>query len=259
MRRVAVCSLVLWIGLTIAGRGEDSPPAEAERLPHAAGQDQQIRVDLKICELSLTKLRQLGIAFVQLEPAAADGSKTSGGAAEKTLPTFASVDSDGFAGVVEMLRREKVLTVTELTPPTQIMSDGRTAYFLSAGGVPWPLTRADWSKRSSSASRKIGNQVDLTASLLEGGRIRLNVRAKVTEVDPSMTITLNGRKVLGYNTREMDLPVEMELGKTAVIGGLIQENMEVVVAPKPRQRSNVRDTTQMLVVIRPEVIDAPAE
>ncbi|HEX4143738.1 MAG TPA: hypothetical protein VHY91_09410 [Pirellulales bacterium] len=289
MRGVAVRSVALWIGLASAGRcetpstlttpiaavssNEAKPTADNEqpageiaapqnsqegiqRRDQAAEPKQQIRIDLKICELSLTKMRQLGIDILELGRKAAgdDRSKTTKCKSVDTTrqATIGVVDSDGIAAMVAMLRREKVLKL--LTDNQQIVTEGRTAYFLGSTETASPVRSPDWSKQS--CSRKFGTQVDLTATLLGANRIRLTVRAKLCEVDPSTTITLNGEKVLGFRKREMDIPVEMDLGKTALISGLVQENVEVVVDPKAGQKANVFDTTQMLVLIKPELVDA---
>jgi hypothetical protein len=236
--------------------------AEIQKLRQAAEGEASFRFDVKIYELSLTKLQQLGIdpAKLGLAPAAADRRQiTEQKSYRSESPLLvASADSAVAAGLVAMLRPLGVLKEISTTP-SQTTPAGRTAYFFSPGELSkFPLV----SHYKESDGRKLGMQIELTSTRAGERQIRLGVRAKATEVDPSMRITLNGSYILGFKVQEMLATCDVALGDTALLVGLIQSGRHVAIGAETENaddRPNIAEETLILLLVTPHLLDPPAK
>ena len=104
-----------------------------------------------------------------------------------------------------------------------VTTSGRPAYFLSGGEMPIPVPQSLGT--ISIQFRKFGTQVDFVPIVLGSGRIHLEVRPKISEIDPTVSITLNGSTIPGFRTRECDTGVEMNAGQTMALAGLLQTDV----------------------------------
>ena len=130
-----------------------------------------------------------------------------------TTPTIALgiVDqSSGFFLFISALQKNQLLKV--LAEPTLVTVSGRPAYFLSGGEMPIPIPQSLGT--ISIQFRKFGTQVDFVPIVLGNGRIRLEVRPKISEIDNTIGTTLNNTTVPGFRSREVDTGVEMMAGQT---------------------------------------------
>ena len=130
--------------------------------------------------------------------------------------------NNGFFGFIQLLQRNNLLKV--LAEPTLVTTSGRPAYFLSGGEMPIPVPQSLGT--ISIQFRKFGTQVDFVPIVLAAGRIHLEVRPKISEIDPTVSITLNGSTIPGFRTRECDTGVEMNAGQTLALAGLIQTDVQ---------------------------------
>ncbi len=290
MRAAAVLSFALWIGLSSAGRCENAPPlpqpenaspaggekaalnddllkqkvaelerlqAEVQELRRAAGQFQKILVHLQVVELSLTKLRNLGVELPRLgldtSTSKLLSSLTPNSADDKpnTSVTLQIGKRESIAGLIKALRQEGIAKI--LAEPTIITVDRRPASIHCGGEIPVPITNPDGSKEMQ--QRPFGTEVHLTATLLGGGKVRVEARYRISELDYSHSVTADGATIPGFRVREMDTGIEMDLGKTSVLGGLIQQQMVKTIQPEAKEESNVRDDVQVLFLMTPELAD----
>ena len=53
--------------------------------------------------------------------------------------------------------------------------------------------------------------------------MRLEVRPQVSELDPTLSVTINGTTVPGFRVRKVDTGVELKFGQTLAIAGLLQQ------------------------------------
>jgi Bacterial type II and III secretion system protein len=230
MRAIALGSLVLWFGLAGALRAETPSVAAlpSERLKPVADEgplkgNRQIRLDLKIGELSITEMRRQGIDFPNL------------------FMRQKQQDRQKAAGTVAMLTRSGALKI--LAEPSLIVADGRPAFFQSGPTV---------------AGRKTGSQIELTAQLLDNDRIKLDLVASQTDVDPSLSVATRGGMAPGFRHSSMAPSFEMDLGQTTIFAGMAESKTQSVTDPRTRRRSNVQVQTQMLYFVTPQLL-APAE
>ncbi|HUY91773.1 MAG TPA: pilus assembly protein N-terminal domain-containing protein [Pirellulales bacterium] len=258
---------------------------------------QQVLLQVKVFEVSRTKLRQLGFDWGNLTrrgDIAAQGvggllqSANGGGTAPKGLtagtgmaanamsgvgsgasvvPTFnfgVVSPGDSFFGVLAMLQSRNVAKI--LAEPQLTTVSGRPAFF-NAGGE-FPILVPQSLGTLSTQYKKYGTQVDFVPIVLGNGAIRLEVRPRISELDPTHGITLNGTTVPALTTREIDTGAEMQAGQTLALAGLVQQRSNDVVTGIPwlsdlpvvgalfRKVSEQVDETELLIMVTPQLVEA---
>ena len=116
--------------------------------------------------------------------------------------------------------------------------------------------------------RKFGTQIDFVPIVLSAGRIHLEVRPKISEINPTVSITLNGTTIPGFKTRECDTGVELNAGQTLALAGLIQTDVQSQKQGLPylmdipylgvlfRRTTESVEETELLITVRPELAEA---
>lgn len=239
---------------------------------------QQILLKVKVMEISRTKLRQLGVdwawfgggngSFAISRPG---GLISTFSSASKTIETAGDTfnfgiigDSGAFFGVLDALQNRQVAKV--LAEPNIVAVSGRPAQFNVGGEVPILVPQSLGT--SSIEYKPFGTQVDFLPIVLGNGSIRLEVRPRVSFLDPTSGIQLNDVLVPGFNVRQVDTAVEMKAGQTFALAGLTQERTEsqnsglpyladvpVLGVPFRKTRDEVNEI-ELLIVVTPEFVDA---
>ncbi len=253
----------------------------------------QVILHVKVMEVSRTKLRDIGVDMAEVfSQGNSFFSSTAAGLTKMTtipqvVSSYPSVQTpitsvintlqqgtvsvgvlnqfnNGFYGFIQFLQRNNLLKV--LAEPTLVTTSGRPAYFLSGGEMPIPVPQSLGTV--SIQFRKFGTQVDFVPIVLSAGRIHLEVRPKISEIDPTVSITLNGSTIPGFRTRECDTGVELNAGQTLALAGLIQTDVESQLQGLPylmdipylgvlfRRTTETIEETELLITIRPELCEA---
>lgn len=183
-----------------------------------------IQLQTQVMEVSRSKLRSLGIDWSLL-----DGNDfiQSTVADVTALETFRWGVVDGgtrFTMLLEALRRNNLVKV--LATPTLTAVDGRPASF-NVGGE-FPIIVPSGPQMVQIQYREFGTRLDYVAKVLGNGRIYLEVRPYVSEIDPSRSVTINGISVPGLRSRFLETGVELNAGQTLALGGLLQYRTEVI-------------------------------
>ncbi|GIX00074.1 MAG: histidine kinase [Pirellulaceae bacterium] len=196
-----------------------------------------IQLETQIMEISRTKLRRLGIDWSLNAPTflSSDGGVTSsiGGLVAAAGGQFTTNseqnflvgivdDSDRFFLAIEALRKNNLIKV--LANPTLVAMDGRVAKFNSGGDFPVPVPAG--LGQIGIDYREYGTQIEFVAKVRDGGRIWLEVRPEVSEIDPTRLVQVEGLLVPGTRKRYVDTSVEMTAGQTLAIAGLLQVRTE---------------------------------
>ena len=240
---------------------------------------QQVSLNVKVYEVSRTRLRTLGVDWSLTNGAdfvvssisglidassfgSGGGTVVSGGG--DTVRFGVIGDNTSFFGFIEALRRNDLIKV--LAEPTLVTVSGRPASFNSGGEIPVIVPQSLGT--SSIEYKKFGTQVDFVPIVLGNGSIRLEVRPRVSELDPSRGISINGVTVPGFKERYVDTGVEMKPGQTLALAGLVQTRTEAhnqglpwlsdlpyLGVPFRRVREEVNEV-ELLILVTPEVIDA---
>lgn len=242
---------------------------------------QQVLLHVKVMEVSRTKMRALGFDWAQLVNGNLIMSSASGliagvsaasGAAQPAAviagsPTFQFRVVDGasaFFGVLEALREDNLMKV--LAEPTLVTVSGRPAFFNSGG--EFPILVPESLGTVSIEYKKFGTQVDFVPIVLGNGRIRLEVKPRVSEIDNSRSVTVQSINVPGLNVREVDTGVEMSAGQTLAIAGLVQNRIESHRRGIPglmevpylgalfRKVEETNNEIELLILVTPELVEA---
>jgi len=252
---------------------------------------QQVLLHVKVMEVSRTKLRRVGFDWTQIsdqnailsgvaglisniEPSKTSMDPATGFISQEPItatlggsPTFRFnvVNGDNaFFGVLEALRQDNMLKI--LAEPTLVTVSGRPATFNVGGETP--VLEPQSLGTVSISYKNFGTQVDFVPIVLGNGRIRLEVRPRVSEIDTSAGISMNGVVVPGFRVRQVDTGVEMQAGQTLAIAGLVQNRTEAANIGLPwisevpylgamfRKVEERNNEVELLIMVTPELVDA---
>ncbi len=200
---------------------------------------QQILLKTKVMEVSRTKLRRMGFDFAQISGSNFVASSVSGilqsvsgASAVATGQTFefGVVDGgDSFFGFLDALQQNNLAKV--LADPTIVAVSGRPAHFNVGGELP--ILVPSGLGTVSVEYKEFGTQIDFLPIVLGNGNVRLEIRPRVSEIDETRSVTLNEFTVPALKVREVDTAVELKVGQTLAIAGLIQTRVDAQVRGLP--------------------------
>jgi pilus assembly protein CpaC len=248
------------------------------------GGSQQVLLHVKVMEVSRTNLKVLGFDFMGFTESGNFMGSTASGLITKASPTaslfragglmsttgretfqFGIVnDPGGFVGFLEALKQEDLLKV--LAEPNLVTVSGRPANYLVGGQMPYPMPTGFGN--IAIAFRDFGTQIDFVPIVLGNGGVRLEVRPRVSEIDPTLSITVAGTSVPGFRIREVDTGVELKFGQTLAIAGLLQQRTIAQKKGLPylmdmpyigtafSRTTNTMNEVELLILVRPELVEA---
>ncbi|MDA0657755.1 MAG: pilus assembly protein N-terminal domain-containing protein [Planctomycetota bacterium] len=242
----------------------------------SVGGVQQVLLHVQVMEISRTKLRSFGFDWAQfgaggsiVQDASQLISAFSSTAQSVTAGNNATVQfglfngTEAFFGVLEALREYNLVKV--MAEPTLVTVSGRPASFQSGGEFPILVPQSLGTV--SIEFKTFGTRVDFVPIVQGNGRIRLEVRPYVSEIDNARGVTVNGERIPGLRTRWVDTAVEMGAGQTLALAGLIQDRTETInrgipfLADLPwvgaafRRVAETTNEVELLVMVRPELVD----
>lgn len=237
---------------------------------------QQVLLKVRVMEVSRTKLRNLGVDWAYLggNGSFAVNSITEvlrfdalGQVVTNNNDTFAFGIVNGnqrFFGLLEALEQRNIAKI--LAEPNIVAVSGRPAQF-NVGGE-FPIIVPQSLGTSSIEFKKYGTQIDFLPIVLGNGRIRLEVRPTISEIDPTLGVVLQGTNVPALTLRQVDTAVEMQAGQTFALAGLVQERTEsefrglpyisdlpIIGVPFRKTRNRVNEI-ELLIMVTPEFVDA---
>ena len=235
---------------------------------------QQVLLHTRIMEVSRTKLRDLGIDWAFSSPNTllvnAPGNlisapvSTLAGAIPEADAANVRIASGNFEALISALRQSDMLKF--LAEPTVVATHGRPARFTVGGRVPYIVPSGD--DAVTVAYEEFGTSVDFLPFVVGPGRIRLEVRPEVKEVDDSNGIEAAGIIVPAFTQRYVETAVELQAGQTFAIAGLLQSRTESQIRATPffgelpyigtlfRRVSERRNDIELLITVTPELVDA---
>ncbi|MGD9645006.1 MAG: pilus assembly protein N-terminal domain-containing protein [Pirellulales bacterium] len=201
----------------------------------SVGGVQQVLLYVKVMEVSRTKLRQLGVDLANLNKswsfatgisglirASSDASRAITTAGTETVTAGVFQSTNTFFSVLQALRQNDLLKI--MAEPDLVCVSGRPAYF-NVGGE-FPILVPQSLGTVSIQYKRFGTQLDFVPIVLGNGLIRLEVKPRVSEIDPTRSVIINGTTVPGLRVREVETGVEMRAGETLAIAGLVQTRVE---------------------------------
>jgi pilus assembly protein CpaC len=247
-----VASICVVLALSATAHGQQPPPRP------------QVRVQLKIVEVSLTKVQHMGF-----DPAILSGNpdtKHNTNQASGNDRSFPGISSDTEAEkLVETLRKQNLVRV--LAEPTLVAISGRTVRFVSGDKLPIPKPQKDG---SMAIGYRHGTEVEVTSEVL-GDKVHLAVHAQLSELDNGHSVRVGKETMPGIRERALATRAELKSGQTLVIRGLSQVRVEASVrdvsylssvpyvgAIFGRVVEKERNEIAMLAFVRPEILTSSA-
>ena len=258
---------------TIRHLAEDYAPKVINNIN--VGGVQQILLKVKVMEVSRTKLRRMGFDWANFSgddfivssvsgilDAVVPGTQTATGAGATV--EFGIVDgNNAFFGFLEALQQNNLAKI--LADPTITTVSGRPAHFNVGGELP--IIVPSGLGQTTIEYKKFGTQVDFLPIVLGDGRIRLEVRPRVSEIDDSRSVTINGFTVPALKVREVDTGVELNAGQTLALAGLVQTRIDAQHRGLPyisdlpyigaafRRVEEEVNEIELLIMVTPEFVD----
>jgi pilus assembly protein CpaC len=183
-----------------------------------------VQLHTQIMEVSRTKLRTLGIDWQLIDGGDVIQSTVAEVVNSSTFNWTVVDNNTRFSMGIEALRRNNLVKV--LASPTLTAVDGRPASFNVGGEIP--ILVPSGLGQVGVQYREFGTRLDYVAKVLGNGRIYLEVRPYVSEIDPSRSVTLQGISVPGLRSRFLETGVELNAGQTLALGGLLQVRTETI-------------------------------
>jgi len=241
----------------------------------------QVLLHVKAMEVSRTKLRSLGFDWTVMSNgdllvqgvSGLIGAVTKGAAdtvpgvsanAGATMKFDLINGSSAFFGVLEALRQDNLAKV--LAEPTLVTSSGRPAFFHVGGEVPYLVPQGLGT--TAIEYKEYGTRVDFVPIVLGNGKIRLEVRPRVSDIDTARSIVSDGQIIYAFTKHEVDTGVQMQAGQTLAIAGLVQNRVESTRRGVPwvsdvpylgaafRRVEEKNNEIELLIFVTPELVDA---
>jgi pilus assembly protein CpaC len=203
--------------------------------------DVQVQLDVKIVEVSRSKLKSSGFYADRFSGNAVTGisgpSNLSGlvsnSAGQNTqvsstgfiprtdafnifrwgansLTVFSALENNGFAYV--------------LAEPSLTAISGQTANFLAGGEIPIPFRSGSGADSTVYVVwKEFGIRLGMTPTVLDNNRITIKVAPEVSEIDSSLSITAGGLSIPGLRVRRTETTVAAGDGETFIISGLVSQ------------------------------------
>ncbi|MEL6104699.1 MAG: pilus assembly protein N-terminal domain-containing protein [Planctomycetota bacterium] len=222
---------------------------------------QQVLLHTRIMEVSRTKLREAGVDWSWTDGADRIISRPGELAEASVTNVFAGPE---FTTLIQALREQNLIKF--LAEPTVVATHGRPARFTVGGRVPYVVISGNGAPTVE--YEEFGTSVDFLPFVIGPGRVRLEVRPEVKEVDPTLQLQIQGISIPGFNQRYVETAVELQAGQTFAIAGLLQSRTEASSRSTPllgelpvigtffrfvRER---RNDVELLITVTPELVAA---
>lgn len=252
--------------------------------------DQQVQLEVRFAEVARTGLREIGVNFFTRSQ---DGKTVGGmtghgvspgnflnsgsnpsipGTGASPLPPdiHAPQFSDGFNLFVSALAKDfpfsAMLSLLEqtglakvLAEPTLVTLSGQQAKFLAGGEIPIPITgglgqvHVEW--------KKFGIILEFTPTVIGQETIHLDLKAEVSDIDPTLSVVIAGTSVPGLTSRQSSTTVRLGDGQSFAIAGLLSDRTRSQIDRVPflgsipilgalfRSSQFRRDESELLVIV----------
>jgi len=239
---------------------------------------QQVLLQVRVMEVSRTKLQSLGIDMAAilengsffasgaagiLTPGALTAAGTAATSGREVFTGRIANNGDSFFMFVEALKTNNIAKI--VADPNLVTVSGRPAFMNSGGEIPIAVPQSLGT--ISIEYRRYGTQIDFVPIVLGNGVIRLEMYPRVSELDDSRSITINGSAVPAMRVREANTAAELRAGQTLAIAGLVQTRNETSTRGVPwlmdtpvigsffRRTSDQINEVELLILVTPQIVE----
>ena len=224
--------------------------------------NQQVVLKVTVAEVDRTVVKQLGIDLnvasgglitgIVNSPISTLGD-VSGATPITTVTAGGTLGPLSISATLKALERRNALRT--LAEPTLTAMSGQPAQFLVGGETPY--NTSDGNGHVVTAFKEYGVKLNFTPTVKSNGRVGLLVETNVSEPAGGGAVTERGA------TTTVELPV----GCTLAIGGLLQENEKHELAQMPglgdipilgalfRSRDYIHEQTELVIMVTPTLAD----
>jgi pilus assembly protein CpaC len=180
------------------------------------------------------------------------------------LNIFAFRPDLNIAGFVKALQSQGLLQI--LAEPNLVTTNGKEAHFLVGGEFPIPVLQGGSNAGAVTiVFKEFGIRLTFLPTVTENGTVRMYVRPEVSTIDLSNAVTFSGFVIPALSSRRMETNIELGLGQSFVIAGLMDERMTESLNKIPglshipllgalfKSRSENKANTELIVMVTPEV------
>ena len=174
-------------------------------------------------------------------------------------------------GLIDALVDEGLITV--LAEPNLTAVSGETADFLAGGEFPIPVPQAGSGGGTTITIdyKTFGVGLDFTPTVLDESRMSIKVRAEVSELSTTGSITISGFTVPSLNVRRAQTTIDLASGQSFAIAGLYQNNVTSAIDSFPwlgdvpvlgalfRSTSFQRNESELVIFVTPYVVHPVSE
>lgn len=257
---LSICGMLAF-SLTAYGQQAGNRDQTAVRQTIAAGT--QIDIQLRILEVSLTKLRRLGFDLTKLP---CDSDPMPNPDQPNGNAQAFSVLNDGSKAclVLDALRHDNLAKV--LAEPMLATRSGKTTVFNLGEKLAVPKRLPDG---SMTIEQQHATVIKVTPEV-SGDKVHLAFHGRFTELDHEHSMRVGKKTVPGVRLREFTTRAELKSGQTLTIRGLTQTRVETINRGVPyvseipyvgavlRRVEEERNDVAMFVLVRPEIVPSPA-
>jgi pilus assembly protein CpaC len=271
----AEAQLAFEIAARLLGAATNPITSDGSRIVNAItihGHD-QVMLKITVAEMQRTVIKQLGIDLngtFGVGPALVNFNNvnpfTTHGAPLVDTNTVAGT----FKSVTATLRAmEQAGVVHTLAEPTLTAISGESASFLAGGEFPIPpaVQVGPTTTPVQPSFKAFGVALAFTPVVLSEGRISLNVKTEVSEIDPQLTV----QGVPGVKTRRAETTLEVPSGGSLAMAGMIQDQSKQSINGFPglmqlpvlgalfKSRDYINNQTELVIIVTPYVVRAVAQ
>ena len=184
---------------------------------------QQVVLEVRVLEATRSALQDFGITaqIANNSFSFASGSGLIGGSSPTgLLQLFGGSGSTSIDLALGALEEKGVIRT--LARPNLVAISGQKATFHAGGEFPYPVPQED--NVVSLEFRKYGVELAFLPLVLDNGMIRLEVEPKVSQLDFTNSLNVQGFTVPGLIIRQTKTTVELRGGESLSVGGLFQRD-----------------------------------
>ena len=262
-------------------RAHASDPSKVVNMISSSGAD-QVTLKVRVVEVQRNAIKQLGFNTQALingngrHPfefsTGMNFSVNSGlqGGISADWQRLTDPGSDLTSGRIGISAFERVGLLRTLAEPNLTSVNGEAASFLAGGEFPIPKSR-DRDGQVTVEYKPYGVALAFRPVVLSEGRISLQVKVEVSELNPGSGITIGAGTASsitlpGLTVRRSETTVEIPSGGAMMIAGLLQESTRQAVDALPgmtnvpvlgalfRSRDYLMGETELVVIVEPYIV-----
>jgi len=248
--------------------------------------EKQILLRVKFAELNRNVADSFGVNLLSTgsgntvgridpggNPAPSLTSIGGAGGANRPSPTFTISDALNIfafrpdlniAAFVRALQGQGLLQI--LAEPNLVTENGQAASFLVGGEFPVPVLQGGANAGAVTVQfREFGIRLNFKPQLTENNTIKMYVKPEVNTLDIANGVSISGFTIPALATRRIETNIELGLGQSFVIGGLIDDRLTNSISRIPglsavpllgnlfRSRAENKSKSELIVLVTPEV------